>query len=557
MKNLICAVSSVVILIFVASCSNDGLGRRRPGGENITSNLVENPNWTITYNGRIANIADDGTIVEDVINVKSSDSKQYFLDLVSKEKLANEFGNSIDKFVNHSLTKLKENENYRTLLSIGNSRVPYLRLDNGGASWLAITYGVDANGKLTGEYAYLDFSTVEVQMQNTSNWKIEYTSRDPKTEQDHIIVTPSNASTYYIDVVYNGYVNDAFNGDVYKFFNEMLDNLSKQLNKDDKDFSRLIFKGKTTQLFDRLRAGKWTAYAYGVDKNGFLTGSYSTYDFQIAEEVPTYDFKKWLGKWEISPDNDVKDQNGNVIDKNQVSYSLEISKAEANVAYIVSGWETKDVDIVEYTSKMRFEAKFDKATGNLVFTYFDMGSWKGSDNNNYATILGGLYLENNNEFVFLDNAEFAIAKIAPDNRSAKAVGKRFIKNNNTLNFCGMCYLDILLDANKKFVPNKTNSIRSYSKYIPYFPMTMTYTGPISTGKAAAGGNWSPKAMSACTLNNRKPAIRVSSINENISAEVKSSYDNLSNYRIVQDKPIVRRSLTCTETPKTAIRPTNR
>lgn len=524
------------MMTILSACSNEGLGRRRPGdingGDIPVSKLIENPNWTVTYNGRGVSTYDYGTVVEDIISVSSSDSKKYYVDLVSWNALSSDYGNSLDRFVESSLSKLVAGNSYQTSLSSGNDVIRFIRLDNGGGQWIAVAYGVDSNGKLTNEYASVSFNTVEVQMQKSDNWEISYKGRDTKTDKDSIVVTSSSASTYYVDAVYKGYVKDSFDGDVYKFFNAMLDKLSKQLGEKENDFTRLIYKGKTTLLFDRLRAGDWTAYVYGVDKYGYVTGSYSTLDFSIAEEVPTAEYSRWLGKWEISPDKPVYDQNGSVVGNYDVSYSLEISKSEANVAYIVSGWETKDKNIVQFTSNMKFEALFDRATGSLIFTSYDLGSWQGNDNNYYTTILSGLYLQNNKELIFLNPADFAKATMSADNRTAKANGLQYTDSQGSITFCGMCYIDIKLDSDNNFAKDSEGrySIGIYSKHIPYFPMTMSYTGALSA-----------TASVELPVSSRKPAVRISARSE--QSVVKSVAGRVAAPRAADGKSAVRRHST--------------
>lgn len=540
----------VLALAVLSSCSDDGLGKRRPDdGITPPSNLFENPNWTVTYNGRTVEIGEDGTFVEDVVRVASSDKISYYLDVVSQNDMASKYGNKIEKFIEASLARLKEENpgNYQKALSSGNSSVSFLRLDNGGGQWLAVAFGVDEQGRLTKDYSSLNFTTVEVEMKKNTGWSIEYKGRDPKTYDDSIVVNQPNGSSYYVDVVYKGYVKDHFKGSVYDFFNAMLDNLAKSLPQDAQDFSSLIYRGKTTLLFERLRSGDWTAYAYGVDKFGYLTGSYNTMDFSIAEETPTEEFSRWLGKWEISPDKTVYDNDGNAVNKSEVSYSLEISKSEANVAYIVAGWETKDPDAVQYTSEMKFEAGFDRNTGNLVFKSYDLGPYN-DNGNRYTTLLAGLYLHDNEELIFLDPADFAEAKMSPDNRSAKVTGLQYTDNQGTVNFCGMSYIDIMIDDNNNFAVDNNNryTIRVYSKHIPYFPMTMSYSGALPS---------SSKANPGSLLRNRKPAAKI--YVRSMQPVVKSSADKGEMPRVANGKTAVRRH--CTVIPerrKPAIRATS-
>lgn len=515
MKKIILALAALfsIISLTISSCSKDGFGRRRPvpnGGDEDIINLVENPNWTLLYKGRSVTIEDKATLVEDIIHIQSKDSKKYYLDAISKAGLNSKHNGKISRFVAASFKKLKDEiagggTSYDKALSSGNSSTAFLRLDNGGGSWIAIAYGVSDEGELTKDYSLLNFTTKEVDMKKGENLPIEYTERKPDTEEDVFIVEAKNKTTYYVDVVYDGFVTDKFNGDIYKFFNSMLDVLAKQLQPNEKDFSRLLYRGKTTLLFDRLRAGNWVAYAYGVDNYGFLTGDYTELKFNIKEETATEEFNKWIGKWALSGKAPVYDNNGNKTDEKDVTFAIEISKAEANVAYIISGWETAEKDIVKYTEKLRFEAGFNKKTKNLEFSSFDFGPWKGADNNQYATLLAGLYLQNNKERVFLDKARFADAVLAADGKTAEVKGKQHTDNEGTITFCGMCYIDIRLNDKNEFAKDENGNyiINGYSKYVPYYPYKMEYKGKLE------GSSLSMKAVNEAQARNLQQAVRAS------------------------------------------------
>lgn len=527
MKSIFTAAAAAsLIYLMSVSCSSDGLGRRRPGlddngGNNIS--LVENPNWTVKYKGRSVTIEDEATFVEDVVLVNSTDAKKYYLDVISRADLNSKHNGNIESFVNASLKKLREQiqasgSTYDKTLSSGNSSAAFLRLDNGGGSWIAVAYGVTGTGALTKDYSSLNFTTKEVEMQKGENLPIKYTGRKPDTQEDVFIVEAKTKTTYYVDVVYDGFVADKFNGDIYKFFNSMLDELSKQLKEDEKDFSRLIYRGETTLLFERLRAGDWVAYAYGVDNYGYLTGEYSELKFNIKEENASEEFNKWLGKWALSGKAPVYDNSGNKVDEKDVTFNIEISKAEANVAYIISGWETMEEEAKKNTEKMKFEAEFNRGTGNLEFSYYDFGPWTGTDNKRYATILAGLYIENGKERVFLDKAKFSKAVLSGDGKKAQATGLSHTDNGGSFEFKGMCYIDIQLNDKNEFAKDKNGNyiINGYSKYIPYYPYDMVYKG--SLGKSVSGDI---KAKEEAPARKLRPAVRNSERTEKAHGQVKA------------------------------------
>ena len=157
---------SVLMLTAALSCSKDGTGRRRGTEErrNVTPGraLRENPAWTVTYTGRTADVFDGNTFIVDVMHVKSTDNKTWYLDLVSANDLLTTYGNSLDQFIAASVAKAKEAGDIP--VDSGDSDVVFDILDAGGSNWVAVAYGCDEKGNLTGEYSRLDFTTQAMQL---------------------------------------------------------------------------------------------------------------------------------------------------------------------------------------------------------------------------------------------------------------------------------------------------------------------------------------------------------------------------------------------------------
>ena len=135
------------------SCNKEDRGRRDDGRDPSRepvpeSSFVENPAWTITYTGREALLSDELTYVVDALHVKSTDSGSWFLDVVSANDYLTEYNNKLESFISASVKAAKEGG----YLEVENADadIVFDILDEGGCNWIAIAYGCDDKGNLTG-----------------------------------------------------------------------------------------------------------------------------------------------------------------------------------------------------------------------------------------------------------------------------------------------------------------------------------------------------------------------------------------------------------------------
>ena len=454
------------------SCNKEDRGRRDDGRDPSRepvpeSSFVENPAWTITYTGREALLSDELTYVVDALHVKSTDSGSWFLDVVSANDYLTEYNNKLESFISASVKAAKEGG----YLEVENADadIVFDILDEGGCNWIAIAYGCDDKGNLTGEYTSLNFTTQAIELRKTDDFKMSYKGRQTIVEDgkdvdvDVVSVTSSKPYSYYVYLAYPEYIADEFDGNYYDFFNSVVDEVYDSLGEGEY-FADAIYYDKTLDIqFDRLRSGSWTAYAIGLDAAGNFLGYWSEYAFSVAEEKPTDEFNRWLGTWEIS-DGDI-------------SFDLKVSNSESNIAYLVSGWEvgkrSEDKDMNEYTATFSFETRFDRGTGDMVFYNQYIGLPYTVDDYTYDLYLLGIYLQGGNECVNENVCDIARATLQSDAK-ATVIGLSYGGND----FITMRYVDLCRDES-------ITDAFTYGLTVPYFPMTMTWKSSDTGSRAAA------------------------------------------------------------------------
>lgn len=461
------ALAALSALLLLSSCSDDGSGKRRPiepvvpgGGD-----FVENSDWTITYTGRSVQTT-NGVYIVDNIHVASTDNVRYYLDVVNGDDYKNTYGSNVGKLIKGSFENMVSD-----YVTTGDSDVSFDRLADG--QWVAVAYEVNSDGSLGKKYSLLQFSPVDFSMRKTDDFRISVSPRktasDGKTV-DEVSVTSSSPVSYYVDVTYPEYI-DSFEGSnttekTTAFFNSVLDNLAAGLS-DDEDFSGLLSLGNSTVEFERLRSGDWTAYAFGVDYNGFLTGEYASYDFNLKEEEMTEDFSKWLGKWKIGDSN--------------TSYDITVSNSEANYYYLISGWET-GADASDFANEnakdYQFEASFTKGSPDLTFITNYLGTLHDDQIGDFDVMfVGNIDVKdaNGHPYCIVDeNIPVATAKLSDDGNSATVTGEKVTAsidgNNRLATFISMQFVDLTNDN------TYTYNGGTGEKPIPVFPLSMTRTG---------------------------------------------------------------------------------
>ena len=130
------------------------------------------------------------------------------------------------------------------------------------------------------------------------------------------------------------------------------------------ELSYIYTPSTNTILFDRSRSGEYNYILIGITNEGKVSGDYTQTTVVIEQEVPTDEYKKWIGEWLVS--------NG------EVGYRISVSQSEANWLYRVDGWET-GASIASGGTVMDqeyIEARFDRNTGDMVFFSQYLGGYE-------------------------------------------------------------------------------------------------------------------------------------------------------------------------------------
>ncbi len=186
-------ISAAVLLAALSSfgCSVDGTGHRpdTPGGHqpDPEPEFRVNPDWKLSHRRDV--ITDDYGFKADVdiISVSSIDNETYYLDVITADNLKNWYSDDIVAYI-------KDEPNYYNGDAYkGSTDITFDRMRSG--SWLAVAFGVNGSGEVTGDYAFLRFTLKESQPSEDflgwlGKWKISGTDKKD----------PSRVISYDIDI---------------------------------------------------------------------------------------------------------------------------------------------------------------------------------------------------------------------------------------------------------------------------------------------------------------------------------------------------------------------
>ena len=221
-----------------------------------------------------------------------------------------------------------------------------------------------------------------VTLHERTDWSIKYIDREDYTEEDGYISRVEKFQVYCPGVNY--YILLTISPDDLK---ELYGNNPLAFFQEEAGYYRddaQYFNEKVTEYFytadaqdyllDRMRMGTWNMYLVSMDSNGYATGDYATTTFTLAEEQPIDDYTAWLGEWTVTGKT-YTDGKG---EGETVSYVLSVEKEEANLSYIVRGWETgESIDPKEGTV-MDLEyivTEFDWCNHNMYFRSQYLGTY--------------------------------------------------------------------------------------------------------------------------------------------------------------------------------------
>lgn len=487
MKHYTALAALILSLTALFSCSGDG-GRREP--ERPTATFTDNPNWTLTYTGREVD-SSNGVYVVDPVYVRSTDNLSYYVDIVSLSEYNSAYGSSVSSFIQQSFKKMSTD-----YVVSGDSRNAFDALDAGNGDWVAVAYEITSDGSLGNRYSFLQFKTKAITMKQDGSFSISYDGRSKWVENgvqtdddvDVISVKPSTDITYYVDIAYPEYINTNYDGDPVGFFNDVLDNIASSLS-DNEDFSGYLYQGSTSVSFDRLRHGDWTAYAFGVDYLGNLTGSWSKLDFDIDEEEATDEFNKWIGTWRIGG-------NANGKGTSPVYYDISIGSSENNCYYTVENWETGEYadDFANQNAKdYIFETSFDRSSGNMIFESQYLGTLQDGENGTFDVYFLG-NVEKGGETYADTGLPIATASLSSDGQSADVKGQDItvdIDGSFNTSFVSMQFIDIADEY-----------LYIYNESVPVFPMTMEKLSGDSQTAASVTARKLPARKATATVHTK-------------------------------------------------------
>lgn len=183
------------------SCSSDGIGQRpdtppqRPDDNKLT--FRQNPDWTLTHSQDV--ITDDSGFLADIdiITVNSVDQETYWLDVVTEENLNEWYKGDLFEYI-------KDEPNFYTGETYkGTMDITFDRMRSG--KWVAVAFGADDKGNLTGDYAVLRFTIQEDEPSaDFQNWLGEWTIKGAcKTDQSKDITYNIKVSSADANFIFN------------------------------------------------------------------------------------------------------------------------------------------------------------------------------------------------------------------------------------------------------------------------------------------------------------------------------------------------------------------
>lgn len=239
-----------------------------------------------------------------------------------------------------------------------------------GTSYKYIAFGLSADGKVYGSSASVEFETIlsdngggngggntgggEVVngMKLNPAWTVNYVGEGVLYDEEYdnvVTVNSTDRNTYAITVVYASLwdVNDLYDmavlfaEDMVAYIDEYNDYYGTSYTVAD-----LLYSGTASDAFD-LDPGYYMAVALGITPEGKVSGLYATSDvFEVKEQIPTEEYKAWLGDWTI-------------VGENGVEMNVTFSRHVTNKSFWMYGYEGfEDIPVdVEY-SKDRNDLTF-------------------------------------------------------------------------------------------------------------------------------------------------------------------------------------------------------
>lgn len=194
---------ALTAVLLAAGCSTKVDPYRRPGGDTSDQGSgqssqqdtpskevtpTENKSWKVSYGGRRQV---KGDLVE-VIDVNNVSAAQYLVSVINRENYS-VYGGDIKAFMEYEL------EMNSDVIYMGAQQAILFSPFRHG-TWYAFVIGLDAAGKLTGEYAYAKFIVEEeAESEAFRRWLGQWTVSDKKYSYDLTITSEEANFVYRID----------------------------------------------------------------------------------------------------------------------------------------------------------------------------------------------------------------------------------------------------------------------------------------------------------------------------------------------------------------------
>lgn len=214
-------------------------------------------------------------------------------------------------------------------------------------------------GETIGKAAEIEFRTrrdPNVFEQNT-NWTITVGDRVvdnfDQQEYDCFILDSSDEESYVLVPLRVSDFDFYYSNSMQAFFEDYVSSYGYEVG--DSKWKGIVKTGGMTWTEQRLRSGDWFIFMIGIDSEGELTGYYQKLELTIEQEVATEEYKKWLGTWQVSKND-------------EILFNIDILPSENNMWFYMSGWESNNVYGYDTTDPALMpELYFDKGTGEMCF----------------------------------------------------------------------------------------------------------------------------------------------------------------------------------------------
>lgn len=292
----------------------------------------------------------------------------------------------------------------------------------------AIVSGLDEDGTVFGTPSTFEFRLTPDAVLN-ENWTVTYDGYVKPQGADKSYRKVTNTSTdnarYFIDVISEDNLTSLYNNDINAFVKASVANL---LAKYPSNWSKYVFTG-TSSIYYTLRTRKsYYAFAIGIDRNGYFTGSFAVSEkFRIEGKDWSAVYDKWLGKWEAA------DNTGH-------GYSLTISEDKReDFTFLISGWNN--------VTDTPIHGVIDDETGKLYLSSYNYGEHDLVTDNGTIKVTKMLVGLTSKGFYGIadDNSDayyICSCELDSEGRNATMKGLSLSTTAGTLNFLQMFYIGV-------------------------------------------------------------------------------------------------------------------